>query len=407
MTAHSLQTLVAEALADIGLAAPAPEHGRASCTKWLPGAHGIGLRSYPSGRSVYVVQTRMAGRLRMVTIGRTSVISEAQAIIVARRVLAHALVGNDPAETRKRIRAAPPWAPFLEQYWRACSPSWKPSTRSVQDIYRRVYLNTAFADMTIDAIGEPEVTRWFAEVTRQSGPGGANRCLSILNAMMVKAENWGYREEGSNPCRAVKQNRRKKLERYLSEPELARLGAALLAGRDNPVPEQRIAVAVITLLLLTGCRKGEIVSLRWTDVRGLRIKLADAKAGPRTVWLSLEARRVIDALPRPAKGVWLFQGRNGQISDNVLDKVWREVKREADLTGLRLHDLRHTFASHAAQRSETLPMIGKLLGHASLTSTARYAHLDDASVRAANEQIGRRLIECLAGGLKPSQSEVA
>ena len=116
MTAHSLQTLVAEALADIGLAAPAPESGRASGTRWLPGTHGIGMRSYPSGRSVYVVQTRMAGRLRMVTIGRTSVISEAQAITVARRVLAHALVGNDPAETRKRVRAAPPWLLFLEQY---------------------------------------------------------------------------------------------------------------------------------------------------------------------------------------------------------------------------------------------------------------------------------------------------
>ena len=188
MTAHLLQTLVAGALADIGLAAPDPERGRVSGTEWLPGAHGIGVRRYASGRNVYVVQTRMNGTPRLVTIGPASVISEAQAISVARRVLAHALVGNNPAETRKRVRAAPLWPDYVDQYWRASSPRWKPSTRKAHDVYRRLYLDPAFAELTIDAIGEPEVTRWFAKVTRQCGPGGANRCISILNAMMMKAE---------------------------------------------------------------------------------------------------------------------------------------------------------------------------------------------------------------------------
>ena len=401
MTAHLLQTLVAEALADIGLVVPEPERGRVCEIRWLPGAHGIGVRRYASGRSVYVVQTRMNGAPRLVTIGPASVITETQAITVARRVLAHALVGNNPAETRKRVRAAPRWPDFIEQYWRAASPRWKPSTRKAHDIYRRLYLDPAFAEKTIDAIGEPEVARWFAKVTRQCGPGGANRCTAILNAMMMKAEAWGHREAGSNPCRCIKRNRAKALERHLSAPELARLGVALTVEREGADQMHRNSVAIITLLLLTGCRSGEIRNLRWSDVHGLRIKLADAKAGPRTVWLGEDARRIIDMLPRFPKCKWLFPGKSGPIGKSRVDAAWAGIRGSAGLTGLRLHDLRHTFASHAAQNAETLPMIGKLLGHASMTSTARYAHLDDAGLRAHNEQIGERLVNLLANLEKP------
>lgn len=406
MTAHLLQTLVTEALAEIGLAGLAPERGRVCGTRWLPDAHGIGVRHYASGRSVYVVQSRMNGTARLVTIGPASVISEAQAIAVARRVLAHALVGNNPAETRKRVRAAPIWADYIEQYWHAASPRWKPSTRKAHNIYRRLYLDAAFAEMTIDSIGEPEVTRWFAKLTRQCGPDGANRCISILNAMMMKAEAWGHREAGSNPCRCIKRNRARKLERHLSAPELARLGAALATERDSADPMRRNAVAIITLLLLTGCRSSEIRNLRWSDVHGPRVKVADAKAGPRIVWLGEDARRIIDELPRLPRTRWLFPGKAGPISKSRVDTAWFEIRATADLKALRLHDLRHTFASHAAQNAETLPMISKLLGHANLNSTARYAHLDDADLINRNEQIGERLAHLLAASQHAVSSAV-
>ena len=187
----------------------------------------------------------------------------------------------------------------------------------------------------------------------------------------------------------------KKLERYLSEPELVRLGAVLAAERASPDATRQAVAGVITLLLLTGCRRGEILKLRWGDIRGQRIRLAEAKAGPRTVWLGVEARTVIDGLPRGAKSTWLFPGRKGPLSGSVLASAWSEIRAKADLEGVRIHDLRHTFASHAAQAHETLPMIGKLLGHASLNSTARYAHLDDAGVIAENERIGLRLAKLL------------
>ncbi len=215
--------------------------------------------------------------------------------------------------------------------------------------------------------------------------------------MMMKAEAWGYREEGSNPCRRVKPHRGKKIERYLSAPELARLGAVFdIEGKSTRATRQ-MSVAVLRLLLLTGCRSSEIRTLKWADVRGAKIRLGKAKEGPRTVWLGDEGRAVIEALPRAARGVWLFPGRDAPISRGVVISAWNAIRARADLADVRIHDLRHSFASHAAQRSETLPMIGKLLGHASLTSTARYAHLDDAGVMAENERIGEKLLELLEG----------
>ncbi|WP_174297094.1 integrase arm-type DNA-binding domain-containing protein [Sphingomonas bacterium] len=187
MTAPPLRTVIGEALSEIGATQPAGERGRPRETVWLPHERGIGVHIYASGRRVYIAQAVMGGRQRTVTIGPASVISEAQTIAVARRVLAQALVGDDPAAARKRLRAAPDWQPFLEEYWRICSSIWKPSTRQANEAYRRLYLDRAF-DTSIDAIDVPRVTRWFTRVTQRSGPGGANRCMAMLSAMMTKAE---------------------------------------------------------------------------------------------------------------------------------------------------------------------------------------------------------------------------
>jgi integrase len=395
VSALSLRVVVAEALADIGMTTPSAVRGRPRETLWLPHERGVGIRIYVSGRRVYVAQAVMGGRARTVTIGPSHTLSEAQAIAVARRVLAHAMVGHDPATTRQRVRAAPDWHPFIDEYWRTCSPRWKTSTRAANDIYRRRWLDDAF-DSSIEAIDIPQVTRWFARVTEHCGPGGANRCIGMLNAMMMKAEEWGYRIEGSNPCRSVRRNRARRIERYLSDPELARLGAALRAELAGDDLFRSAAASIIATLILTGCRRGEIVGLKWADVRGQRLQLPNAKAGPRTVWLSKEARGVIGRCQRAQKVPWVFTGSSRPLSRNYLERFWTDMRVAADLQGVRLHDLRHSFASHAVQGAETLVMIGKLLGHASIGSTARYAHLDDAGVQAANEGVGQRVAELLA-----------
>ncbi len=399
MTVLSLDRIVAEALAEVGIDMTGFDRPRVRprTTTWVAGESGFGIRHYASGRGVYVVQTRMGGRLRTVTIGPVTVLTLPQARTVARRVIAHARVGNDPASERIRIRSAPRFDAFLDEYWRRWSPRWKPSTRETHDGYRALYLDDAFPNATIDALNEADVTRWFADLNDRTGPGAANRVMTILNNMLNKAEEWGYRLANTNPCRSVRRNRRRRCERFLNSAEMVRLGGVLAAEREGGVRTAPVRAVAITLLLLTGCRMGEILGLHWQDVHGHRLKLRDSKTGPRTVWLADEARALIATLPR-YKGVpWLFWNPGHRKPIRDLTVYWHDVRDRAGLPGVRIHDLRHSFASHAAMNHETLPMIGRLLGHRSVQSTARYAHLDDAHISDAAEQIGM-IIEQMADG---------
>lgn len=398
MTAASLKRIVEEALAEVGanvnfLLVP---KGKARSTTWLGIEHGFGIRHYPSGRNVYIVQTRMAGRLRTVTIGPASVLTRHQAQMVARRVIAYAQVGRDPATDRKRIRSAPRFDDFLEEYWSRWSPQWKASTLATHDGYRRQYLDGAFRGVFIDELNEEHVTKWFADLNNRTGPGAANRTLEILKNMLNKAEVWGYRLENTNPCRSVRPNKRRQCERFLSSAELARFGQVLAELRASDNLTIRSGCAVITLLLLNGCRYREILTLQWQDVKGNRLLLRDSKTGPRTVWLGSAARQVIDSLPRHAKIPWLFWNYQYRRPMKSIQHLWETILNRAGLGKLRIHDLRHTFASHAAMSKETLPMIGRLLGHANHQSTARYAHLDDEHLLDASQQIGDAVQSLLA-----------
>ena len=390
MTALALRNIVNEALAEVGISFSHSSQCQsgARTTTWFAHERGFGLRHYATGRDVYIVQTRMAGRLRTVTIAPATIITHYQALTVARRVIAYAQVGHDPASDRKRIRSSPRFDEFLDEYWQRWSPHWKGSTLATHGVYRRLYLDHAFPGIFIDDLNEAHVVRWFAGLNNETGPGAANRCLTILANMLTKAECWGYRLENTNPCQAVRPNRKRRCERFLSHAELARLGELLAIERAGTDTLKVMAASAVTLLLLTGCRHGEVASLQWADVKGNRLKLRDSKTGPRTVWLGDEARKLIDSLPRHRNVPWLFWNPTHRKPMLCLSKHWYAIRDQAALRGVRLHDLRHTFASHAAMNKETLPMIGRLLGHRSTQSTSRYAHLDDEHVLDAAEQIG-------------------
>lgn len=398
MTALALKQVVAETLANVGanvvyLRLP---RGKPRTTTWLGIEHGFGIRHYSTGRNVYIVQTRMAGKLRTITIGPASVITRHQATIVARRVIAYAQVGEDPAAERKRVRSAPRFDDFLDEYWRRWSPRWKDSTYESHCGYRALYLDAAFSGVFIDEMNEAHVTKWFADLNNRTGPGVANRTLTILSHMLNKAESWGYRLENTNPCRSIRQNRCKKCERFLTIAELGKLGVVLADERAGTDKVRPIAAAAVTLLLLTGCRRGEVLGLQWEDVRGNRLKLRDSKTGSRTVWLGDEARAVIDTLPRIRNNPWLFWNARFRRPMRDVQHYWTEFQEKFGLKGVRLHDLRHTFASHAAMGKETLPMIGRLLGHANPQSTSRYAHFADDHLLDAVEQIGAAVERMIA-----------
>ena len=214
-------------------------------------------------------------------------------------------------------------------------------------------------------------------VFRKSLPPG--RFLAFLSeapllVIMREAERLGYRHEGSNPCAGIRHYRRGGRERVLSAEEARRLGT-VLARHDG----HHLASAV-RLLLLTGCRKSEIMALQWQDYRDGHLFLRDSKVEPRTVWLSSAARAVLDGLPR--SGIWVFPGRAGGPARG-LGRFWRGVRAEAGLADVRLHDLRHNYASIALQSGETILTIGRLLGHRRAETTLKYIHLDDGAVREA------------------------
>ena len=399
MTSLSLRQVVEKALAEIGVdpKLTRAQRGRPRTTTWLAIENGFGIRHYSSGRHVYIVQTRMGGRVRTITIGPASVLTRHQATMVARRVIAHARVGHDPATTRQRIRSAPRMDDFLKEYWQKCAPTWKPSTRTNATDYRRCHIDGVFKDIYVDSLTVADVAKWFVALTDNSGPGAANRCMDILRAALNKAEAWGYRVENTNPCYAVRCNRKVIRTRHLSDAEMNRLGDALADMRINDNQSLRAQAMAITLLLLTGCRRGEILSLQWSDLRGARLALRDSKTGPRTVWLGQEAVDLLASHPRSAKAPWIFWNERLRKPIANVHAAWYHVRDAAGLRDFRLHDLRHTFASHAAMSRESLPMIGKLLGHRCIKSTARYAHLDDAHLLDAAEEIGRAIDLALAG----------
>ena len=353
---------------------------------------GFGLRIHPSGRKVYIVQVRIEGRTRRLRIARHGEMELAEARRRARDMLARIRAGENPAEERRRARRTPDFAAFAEEYLRRCAPHMKPSGRKTVRIYLKARILPAFGRMPLDHIGPEDVAAWFDAASRDR-PGAANRAFEILRAMMFRAEEWGRRAPGTNPCLGIAKNPRRPVARFLDAGGLERLGRALDA-REAEWPE---AVAAIRLLALTGCRRSEVLNRRWHDIGDDAIKVPDSKTGPRNVPLGKAARAHIAALPGARDpDVFLFpryaEGR-GQYS---LIACWRAVCADAKLGRLRLHDLRHTMASQAVMAGENLPQVGKLLGHRRHRTTAGYAHLADGHLVEAAEKVGTIIANAMA-----------
>lgn len=272
-----------------------------------------------------------------------------------------------------------------EEVFRRYGRNWKPRTVTVNQSYLRNQILPWFGQCSIAEISCAAVQSWFAGL--HATPAAADRSLPILSVIMRQAEIYGYRMENSNPCTGVRRYRPRARERFLTTDETRRLGAALAAREvDSPV-----LAAAVRLLLLTGCRQGEVRGLHWQDYRLGHLFLRDSKSGPRTVWLSSHARAVLDGLPRTER--WVVPAANGigPLSSGMLDRFWRILREEAGLSDVRLHDLRHSYASFALRSGETVPTIGRLLGHRDPTTTLKYTHFADAMARDAVEAVGAAL----------------
>jgi integrase len=363
---------------------------------WDSDVRGFGVRCQREAK-VYVLKVRIAGKQRWFTIGRHGAPwTPETARREARRKLGEIAAGSDPAVARAAEKANPTLAElvsmFLEEHAEAKR---KPRTAAE---YRRM-----LTMLVLPRLGERRVmaiTR--ADIASlhhglRATPYQANRVLAVLSKLFSWAEKRGYREDGSNPCQHVEKYPERKRERFLAEEELAALGEALArAEREGVNP---YVVAAIRLLLLTGARLNEILSLRWQDVDLERamLRLPDSKTGQKPIYLSPPALEVLMAVPRIQGNDYVIVGHKPGASMVNLQKPWRAIRARAGLDDVRLHDLRHSFASVAAASGLSLPVIGALLGHTQAATTHRYAHLAADPVRQANDRIGGKIAASLAG----------
>jgi integrase len=380
---------------------------------------GFGVRTNPSGRKVWLIEYRPNGggrsvRKRRYTFGTTATLSVADARTKSKRLLGGVHNDQDPMSERAEQRAALTISQLEEKFLRLEGPTWKPRTRDLFAFYFRKFIIPELGSKRARDVSHADIVRLHRKVGERAQPT-ANRIVSVLRLLFNWAERAKDVPAGYNPARGVKRFKEQGKERYLTSGELARLGETLREAEtigiewqvdeDKPTAkhlakkENRrevlspFATGAIRLLLFTGCRKSEILTLRWDHVdleRGTFL-LADAKAGKRHVLLSAPALAVLATLYRIRIGSYVIAGDDPEHPRADLNRPWRAIVTRAGLTGVRLHDLRHSFASVGAGGSLGLPIIGKLLGHLHPATTMRYAHLADDPLRRASESIGNTI----------------
>ncbi len=368
---------------------------------WDDELHGFGLRVWPSGRKVYLIQYRdSGGRTRRKGLGRHGVVTADEARKEARDLLAAVAHGANPSDDAKRRRTAPTVDELCERFLSEYVPA--RCRASTQREYRRnidLFIKPKLGRMKVADVARSDIAS--LHLANKHIPYQANRTLGVLSVMFNQAEVWGYRGERTNPCYHVKKYPEEKRERFLSPEELGRLGK-VLDEIDAGQPEMRPAVNAIRLLILTGCRLGEIQTLKWSYVNGNHIALPDSKTGAKKVYLGPAAAEVLAKIERVPGNEYVIVGKVPGQHLTDLQRPWRRIRIQAGLGDVRIHDLRHSFASSAIANGEALPMIGKLLGHSQPQTTARYAHLADDPVHAAAARISDGLAEIMSGRDKPA-----
>ncbi|SMO34965.1 Site-specific recombinase XerD [Thalassovita litoralis] len=385
---------------------------------WDAEISGFGVRVAPSGRKTYVLKYRVgggrSGRVRWAVIGAHGTLTPDQAREAARRWASDVAAGGDPAGAKADLRNAPTVGDLLDLYLsdhvgkKNKGSTAKNAALLVNNVIRPALGKIKVADVTVGDVAR------FHNANAKT-PYQANRALAVLSKAFGLAEVWGMRPDGSNPCKNVERFKEQSRERFLTGAEFQRLGDILAQAEREPLRiaaadgKERLAqvnhqaIRAIRLLIFTGARVGEILGLRWEyiDAGNGRASLPDSKTGKKVIQLPAPALEILAAAECPEDGKgYVIRGGNGSDPEVPLVNIkgpWGVIRQAAGLEGLRLHDLRHAFASIAVAGGFSLPMIGALLGHRETKTTQRYAHLSDDPQRAAADQIAGRISDAMRG----------
>jgi integrase len=358
---------------------------------------GFGCRVTANGVVSFLLEYSFDGRQRRYTFARWPDLSATAARERVRKLRGEIAHGIDPAAEREERRTAPTVAELADRYLEDARAHKR--TKSIYDDERRLQaiVLPALGKLKVAAVTRNDVEKLHRSL--RATPYQGNRVLALLSAMFNRAIEWHLRTD--NPCKGVKRYHEDRRETWLKTEEIARLNAALDAHADQTV------AAAIKLALLTGARRGEVLGAKWSDLdfdrkvwtkpshQTKQKKIEHVPLNPAAVALlhNLRARSTSD---------YLFPGRRPGEPLGDIKKSWARIRKAAGLGQVRLHDLRHTYASHLVSRGVSLHIVGKLLGHARAETTQRYAHLADEALREATGQFGA-LIEKLEEKRPPAE----
>ena len=405
---------------------------------WDADVKGFGVRIKPTGVKSYVLKYRIATRTRRYTISKVgSPYTVEEARHIAADMLRGIHAGHDPMQVKATARQALTLGELADLYL-AEGPAEKPNKKASSWVTDSSNINRHIRPLLgrklAKSLTQADIARFQADVASgktaadlktkkqgraivRGGKSTAARSLAVLGATLQFAVARGILT--ANPAKGVKLLRSERKERFLSEIEIARL-ADILAQMEVEGLNKNAASA-IRLLLLTGCRKDEILSARWeyVDFEQQCLRLPDSKTGAKVVPLAAAALAIFAALPRPDSDGWIFPARRppkgmGRLKTNIapghytgLQKAWENIRDRAGLPGLRLHDLRHSFASFAVADGATLFMVGKVLGHKQTRTTEIYAHLAADPVRAVADRAANRITNAMRGNKAAGAAVVA
>ncbi|MBF0340699.1 MAG: tyrosine-type recombinase/integrase [Magnetococcales bacterium] len=367
----------------------------------------------PAGKRIYVLQYRQNGRVRRYTIGQhgspwTPEMARGEAV----RLLGVVANGIDPAEEKAVSKSLPNIAELCDTYINEGARTKKPYTLANDKGRIERHIKPLLGRKRVDQVTQADVQRCMnavadgaTAVDEKTGSRGraivtggtvtANRVVALLGAIFTFAVSRGLRKD--NPAHGIKKFREQRRERFLSGQEITCLGDTLRVMEQegtNPV-----AIAALRLLLLTGMRRGEVLTLEWSFVdfdRGC-LRLPDSKTGQKTVYLGLTAMELLADLPREAGNPFCFPGAIEGKHLVGLTKIWSKIRERAGITDIRIHDARHAFASIGVMGGMGLPIVGALLGHSQPVTTQRYAHLSADPLKMAADQISGQMAEALNG----------
>jgi len=362
---------------------PTPEQGNK--LTYDDAVKGFAVRVTAAGGRAFILNYRrkLDGRERRYTIGNHPDWSTTAAREEAKRLKRLVDGGGDPVGEQEDSRAAPTVADLCARFERDYLPRNRPSSQRVYRQQIHTDILPALGKTKVAAVSHADVDGFHHRLSARA-PTHANRTVAVLSRMFNLAIRWGWRSD--NPCKGVERNQENKRHRYLTGAEISRLSAALAELADQS------AANAVRLLLLTGARRGELLTAKWADVdleASVWTKPASTtkQAALHRVPLSAAAAQLLTEMQAQAgdDAEWIFPARGGGHRPHI-NEAWIRVRKAAKLPGVRLHDLRHTYASVLVSAGLSLPVIGSLLGHSTPVTTHRYAHLTDDPLRAATER---------------------